>query len=655
MSEDERALSEQTKHRVRSLLEALPLAAALSDKGGRLLLINKRFSHLTGYTLHELHTIPFHSLLRSPSAGSFPAQPPQSAPGMSFEARFQRKDGDGLIGEVNIEVFRYEEAHQGYVMTLRDISEERAHEISMGEEKETYQLLVENQTDLIVKFDLEYRLQFASPSFCEAFGLTARDWIGRPFLHLVHREDVEQVQEALKTVATSPPHHREHEERVRTVWGWRWFSWTARAVFNESGKAESIISVGRDITSRKEVEFALRRSEERYHRLFEEAIDGIALAKPETGILVDCNKALCRLVGRNKEELIGAQQTILHPSDPSGKELTEEFRRHRDGAFGEEISTEVITRDGEIREVIIKASMIETAEGRFLQGIFHDVTEYRRAVEKIESLAKFPEENPNPILRVSDEGKILYANEAAKRLLQAWNVRKDGDLPASYGRLAAETLHNTESVEQELTAGERIFLTLFVPVPKFGYINLYARDITERKKKEQQLNALATTDGLTGLFNRRHFIELAEKELDRSRRYRSPLSVLLFDIDHFKHVNDTYGHRAGDRVLAALGEKSRSLFRSIDLIARVGGEEFAVLMPETDTENAQRAAERFRKRIDDMRLSSEGEEITISISIGVAPQTPRVSDIELLLPHADIALYTAKQAGRNRIRTYTAE
>jgi diguanylate cyclase (GGDEF)-like protein len=300
----------------------------------------------------------------------------------------------------------------------------------------------------------------------------------------------------------------------------------------------------------------------------------------------------------------------------------------------------------------MKTSMLRTEEGRFLQIIIHDITEYQRAIEEIERLAKFPEENPNPILRVDPEGVILYANAASAVLLHAWGSNTNERLPEEYRRAAAGAYADMETKELEVAVEEQVFLTLFVPVKEFAYINLYGHDITERKRKEEQLNQLATTDSLTGLLNRRHFIALAEQELERSRRFETRFSILMFDIDHFKQVNDTYGHSMGDTVLTSLGTQTRRLFRGIDLMARVGGEEFMVLMPETELEEALRAAERFRRAIADLELEMEGKTLSITVSIGLAALVEPGQALKQIMHHADIALYEAKRAGRNRIRSY---
>lgn len=178
------------------------------------------------------------------------------------------------------------------------------------------------------------------------------------------------------------------------------------------------------------------------------------------------------------------------------------------------------------------------------------------------------------------------------------------------------------------------------------------RDVTERKKVEQKLELLARTDSLTGLANRRHFMEVAEQELSRTLRYGGELSALMLDIDHFKSVNDTYGHHTGDLVIQKLGDIFRATLRDIDCVGRIGGEEFAVILPQTGAPQAAEAAERLRLAVTTARVPLEkGLPLRFSVSIGVATLR-EPCNLDTLLGSSDTALYTAKHNGRNRVCIY---
>jgi diguanylate cyclase (GGDEF)-like protein len=171
-----------------------------------------------------------------------------------------------------------------------------------------------------------------------------------------------------------------------------------------------------------------------------------------------------------------------------------------------------------------------------------------------------------------------------------------------------------------------------------------------------EVQRLAITDGLTGTYNRRHFFELAKRELSRARRYGHPVSAIMLDIDHFKQVNDTYGHAIGDQVLTALANRCSSNIRNVDILGRYGGEEFAIILPATGLSGAYSMAERLRLCVTDVPVPTEQGDLTVTISLGVASnaqaQDQGEEDVAILLNRADAAMYVAKQAGRNRVAVF---
>ncbi len=165
----------------------------------------------------------------------------------------------------------------------------------------------------------------------------------------------------------------------------------------------------------------------------------------------------------------------------------------------------------------------------------------------------------------------------------------------------------------------------------------------------EEIHQLTIGDALTGAFNRRHFGEHLEREFSRSRRHRRPLSLALFDIDHFKKVNDTYGHVTGDYVLRELGHTVRERIRQEELFARYGGEEFVVLLPETGRNEALTFAEQLRALVEDHAFVFDGHRLRITVSVGVAELSEDMDSPEDLVRAADSKTYEAKQAGRNRV------
>ena len=179
-----------------------------------------------------------------------------------------------------------------------------------------------------------------------------------------------------------------------------------------------------------------------------------------------------------------------------------------------------------------------------------------------------------------------------------------------------------------------------------AWFEMFGRYAVERTKFERQLAALATTDPLTGILNRRACMERAQALADGAERYGRPLAVLMIDIDHFKLVNDRHGHESGDKVLCLFASVVEERLRQVDVFARMGGEEFVVLMPETSREGALVAAERIRKAIESAKLQLGGTSISTTVSIGVVAGGGMFDEA---LRKADEALYRAKHEGRNRV------
>ena len=229
------------------------------------------------------------------------------------------------------------------------------------------------------------------------------------------------------------------------------------------------------------------------------------------------------------------------------------------------------------------------------------------------------------------QGRALQQVDFARRdgwhIDEGWRRRKDGKLFWCQSLVSA----------MEERSGE---------VSGFSVV---LRDVTEQRTNGEELRRLLTTDQLTGLLNRTRFFELAEAEVARWDRFGTPLTCLMIDVDHFKHVNDTYGHAGGDAVLCELANLFRRGLRTIDVVGRLGGEEFAILLPSIDLAGARSLAELLRCGAEAMRPKFEGRQVDVTISVGCAQLGPANPTIDLLLRAADRALYEAKHAGRNRV------
>jgi len=294
-----------------------------------------------------------------------------------------------------------------------------------------------------------------------------------------------------------------------------------------------------------------------------------------------------------------------------------------------------------------------------------DINKFNQRLEEIIKLSPFP----IVISRLSDD-KILLANDNAVAMFGL-----DDD---NIGHYALKDFfadsHNRQSLLEELeehhrvqefevlmkASGSNIPFWLLASANIIDYNNdiaMYSafQDITSRKVRENVLENQATRDPLTSVFNRRYFETEVTKLIAKSKKENTPYTVLMLDADFFKKVNDTYGHKVGDKILIELAGKTERALRDCDIVARYGGEEFLVFLPLIDIEQGRKVAERLRQTIANIVVHSDsGQEVKITVSIGAT--SSKISDnVDTLIKTADRALYKAKQNGRNRVEVFTDE
>lgn len=194
--------------------------------------------------------------------------------------------------------------------------------------------------------------------------------------------------------------------------------------------------------------------------------------------------------------------------------------------------------------------------------------------------------------------------------------------------------------------------SLLLTPPIGGFI---LRLVFELEQARERLTVLATHDDLTGVHNRRHFMQVVQREWERARRYQMQAALLLIDADHFKRVNDAYGHLCGDELLRCISKAVRESLRQADVLARFGGEELIVFLPHTDPLGALDVAERVRERVQALRMPWHSALVGTTVSIGVAPLRAELPSLDWMIHEADTALYAAKSAGRNCVRTLPFE
>jgi len=403
---------------------------------------------------------------------------------------------------------------------------------------------------------------------------------------------------------------------------------------------------------------SLRVSEKRYRILFESSRDALMTLAPPSWKFTSGNPAAVELFGTKD----AAEFTELGPWDlspeiqPDGRPSAEKAKEMIETAMREGSHLFEWTHKrlgGEDFPATVLLTRMELAGQTLLQATVRDVTAQKRTEEQIKSLARFPSETPDPVLRIARNGEVLYANVSAAGILEL-----PGAAPEAVRGAAQQAFASGKQVTFEVADADRIFsFSSSLPVPDGDYVNLYGHDITERKRAEEaleeakrKLEELATTDALTGLANRRRFMEVLEAEFRRSRRYGGRLALAMVDVDRFKSFNDAHGHAFGDRVLVEVAKRLAAESRQTDVVARLGGDEFVVLMPETSADEAVQAAERIRKAVSKDPISDGERSVPATVSVGIATVADgKAGTPESLLKQADDAMYAAKEAGRNRV------
>ncbi len=423
---------------------------------------------------------------------------------------------------------------------------------------------------------------------------------------------------------------------------------------------------------------ALRESENRFRSVAESANDAI-IAADQNGDIISWNRGAELMFGYLESEVSGRPLSILmperfRPMHDAGIKRVAEGGREAGKLLGKTVEVVGLRKDGREFPLELSLAMWESAGERFFSGIIRDISERKKAEEKLKAVL---ETAPDPIVEVGSDGRIQFANARTDALFgydrelivgrpveELFAERTRGIVAERFAEvLGSETADQmTLGMGLELWGQRRDGTEFPVDVTVSPLrtddevvVTAIIRDITERKRFENQLQHLADHDALTELFNRRRFDQELAEFVAYAARYKGKGALFLLDLDRFKYVNDTRGHKAGDEVIRAVGRALKDSVRKTDVVARLGGDEFAVLLQDADRDTAERIAEGMLETIRERRLPLEGQRISMTTSIGIVCFGDEEPTVEDLLVSADLAMYAAKEAGGNRFHVATAD
>jgi diguanylate cyclase (GGDEF)-like protein/PAS domain S-box-containing protein len=576
----------------------------------------------------------------------------------------------------------YEDGQRLFTGVIRDVTERKEVEKALKESGERTRTLLQNTSDIITLLEADGTVRYVSPAVERVTGYRPEERIGTSAFGSVHPDDRKQALNTFAEVLKEPGLHPPLEFRVPHKDGsWCYLEHVVNNLLDDPA-VSGVVVTSRDVTERKEAERKLREAEQRYRTLIEQGPAVVyvqEIGSPDSAIYM--SPQIEALTGYSPQECRdpALRWGMVHPEDREWLQAEDE----RTGEPGKIFTTEyrVVHRDGGTKWVRNESVLIEDEMSgtRYWQGFMLEITERKTFEEALERLSRQHEmvlkSAGEGIFGLDLDGNATFVNPAAARIT-GWEAK---DL---VGRPQHDVLHHTKpdgspypreecpihAVLEDGTTHSRddeVFWRkdgtsfpveyMSSPILQDGEVMgavVTFKDITERKALEQQLHHQAFYDPLTGLPNRALFMERLEHASTRANRRDSRIAVLFVDLDNFKVINDSLGHKAGDQVLKAVAERVRIYLRPEDTAARLGGDEFTILVEDVaSVSEGVRIAERLADVLQPP-FTLEEQEVFITTSIGIALNSSTQERAEDLLRHADLAMYRAKHNGKARYEVF---
>jgi diguanylate cyclase (GGDEF)-like protein/PAS domain S-box-containing protein len=536
--------------------------------------------------------------------------------------------------------------------------------------EDVYRALVESTSDSLYLVDEDCRYLFINSHHLSRLGLPARDIIGRSYGEFHSREETETFTKIIQEVFTTGKSVQyEHKSFRDNNYFLRTFSPVREP--GTDGKITSVAVVSKDISDQKRAEIALKESEKRYRRITEAITDYIYTVRVEDGNAVETRHgAGCMAVtGYTEEEFAADPYLWIHMVPAKDHEAVQNHvRRVIAGEDAPALEHRIIRKDG-VERWVRNTPVLRRNECGILQeydGLIQDITERKlaeKALQESEELYRVLAEKSFAGVYVVQNGRFRFLNSNA--------ATYTGYRPKELiGKESIKLVHieDREQLQKnavEMLRGKRTYPYEFRIITRDGQIRWLMEmvtsilwkgrravlgncmDLTERKMAEEEIRSISVTDQLTGLYNRRGFITLAEQQLKISDRVKRDMLLFFADLDGMKWINDTLGHKEGDKALIDVAMILKETFRASDIIARMGGDEFAILAIDTTGIYPEIIMSRLQNQIDTHNKSGN-RRYKISISMGIAyydPENP--CSLDELMSRADTLMYEQKRSKKS--------
>ncbi|OHD71936.1 MAG: hypothetical protein A2W19_02075 [Spirochaetes bacterium RBG_16_49_21] len=675
----------QSEERYRTILENIQEGYYEDDLAGNLTFFNEAVCRIWGYSKEEMIGMNYKQYTDKETAKKlfelFNKIYKTGEPIKAFEQEIIRKDGTKAFAEVSATLIRNSHGKPiGFRGMTRDITERKQMEKAVRQSEEIYRTIIEKIEDGYFEVDLAGNFIFFNDPLCKIHGYPREELMGMNNQQYTDEEDAKKIFEVFNKIYRTGESGKIFDyELIRKDGSKRQVEVSASLKKDSSGNPTGFRGITRDVTERKRMEDILQQSEEKYRTILGSIEEGY-YEEDLAGNFTFFNDSMCRIYGYPRDELMGLNYK-RYTDEATAERLFQVFNEiYRTGEPSRGYTYELIRKDGTQKYIEASASLRKDSSDKPVgfRGIVRDVTERKRMEETIrqseERYRTIIEKMEDGYFEVDLAGSFTFVNDAecrnlgysreeligmnnrqyadkenAKKVFEAFNkiyktgeavkifdyevIKKDGTL--SYNELSASLIRDAK--------GKPI-----------GFRGI-SRNITERKRAEEKIQYLATHDALTGLPNRMMFSQMLNHALQSARRYQRQFAVFFIDLDRFKVINDTLGHEAGDQLLQEIATRLKQTLRAADIVARMGGDEFVILIEEvSELSQVSTVAHRILSAtLQPMIITGEECRVTASIGISIFPRD--AGDEQSLMKNADMAMYFAKEEGKNNFQFYSKD